>query len=220
MPSSRTALAVCVAAMAALAVCLGVGELAGYGVEKLSGDVVSTAAVHPWTGALSTLGLLGWGGCVAMFALTGVTLRGRGDPRAGFFLAAAALLAYLTIDDAYLLHEFAFDDELGIPQPVVYALLAAAILWLARRYARVVGDTDIRTLALAVAALSASVAFDLVEQEVAVAGIEEWLKLSGIACLFIWCFTTAVHVLGEVPAAAPGVAADRRVHSRQLELSS
>lgn len=213
MPSSRTALAVSVAAMAAFAACLVVAELAGYGAEKLSGDVASTASVHPWTGALSTLGLLGWGACAATFALTGVTLRGRGDPRGGFFLAAAALLAYLTADDAFLLHEFALDQELGIPQPLVYGLLAAAAVLLARRFSRPLRDTDTHVLALALAALSASVAFDLLEQEVAAAGVEEWLKLSGIAALVVWCFTASVHVLKSPPPASPTPAEPREARA-------
>jgi hypothetical protein len=191
----RYTLAVVLFAMVALAVALVAAALAGYDIEKLTGDVVSTASVHPWTGFLSTLGLLAWAVCFGICALAAAVLRAGGDPRAPFFIVTAALLAYLAADDAYLIHEYLADDVLGVPQPVVYAVLTGAIAYLGRRFWWVVAETDVRLLAIALGVLSGSVAIDLGEQHVRLSGLEEWLKLSGIAALCVWCFTAAAAAL-------------------------
>lgn len=221
MARPRLPFALSLAAAAAIGICLLAAELAGYGVERLSGDIVSTADVHPWTGALSTLGLLGWAACSAMCAVAGAALRGRGDPRSGFFLGAAVLLAYLTLDDAYLVHEFAVEQELGIPQIVVFGGIAAATLWLARRYWWAVVDTHVGVLVLAIGTLAWSVALDVPEKYVSFAGVEEWLKLSGIAALCVWCSTAAVRALNDMPPGRGSVASpgDGSAEASKLELS-
>lgn len=184
-------------ATVAIAIVLIAAELAGEDVEKLTGDVVSTASVHPWTGFLSTLGLLAWAACFGVCALAAAVLRMRGDQRAPFFAVTALLLAYLALDDAYLIHEYLADDVIGVPQPVVYTALAAVIVYTGRRFRRVVAATDVRLLAIALGALSASVAIDVVEQQLHLAGVEEWLKLSGLAALSAWCFTAAARALDD-----------------------
>lgn len=221
MARPRLPFALSLAAAAAIGICLLAAELAGYGVERLSGDIASTADVHPWTGAFSTLGLLGWAACCAMCAVAGAALRGRGDPRSGFFLATAALLAFLTLDDAYLIHEFAVDQELGIPQTVVFAGIAIAALLVARRYWWAVVDTHVAVLVLAIGALAWSVALDIPEPHVSFAGFEEWMKLSGIAALCVWCSTAAVRALNDMPPGRGSVAApgDGSAEASKLELS-
>jgi hypothetical protein len=197
MPRGRYTVAAVLVATVAIAIVLIAAELAGEDVEKLTGDVVSTASVHPWTGFLSTLGLLAWAACFGVCALAAAVLRMRGDQRAPFFAVTALLLAYLALDDAYLIHEYLADDVIGVPQPVVYTALAAVIVYTGRRFRRVVAATDVRLLAIALGALSASVAIDVVEQQLHLAGVEEWLKLSGLAALSAWCFTAAARALDD-----------------------
>jgi hypothetical protein len=84
-----------------------------------------------------------------------------------------------------------------VPQPLVYVVVGAAILYGGWRFRAEIAATETRVLGVAVGALSASAMLDVLEQELHLAGLEEWLKLSGIAAMVVWSFTTAVSVLHE-----------------------
>jgi len=87
---------------------LGLNEV-GYPVEKVAADPNAVAGQAWWTGAVSQLGLIGWGIVIAGFAGGAWLRRAAGAPRNEWrFCAFTALLfAGVAVDDALMLHESA-----------------------------------------------------------------------------------------------------------------
>lgn len=93
-------------------------------------DPTTTLGGHPLTGALSTLGVLGWWSAATAAALTWrvAVHRGAGAATPAFFASAALLTAAMAFDDVYLGHDFLLPRELGIPEPWVLIALALGAL--------------------------------------------------------------------------------------------
>ena len=106
---------------------------------------------------------------------------GGGDRDRRRFAAGLGLLsAGLALDDALMLHEV-WLPALGVPEKVVlpgHAALAAAAFWVGRRAAR---RSDLALLAVAAAALGASVLADQIPA-FGGAALEDAAKLFGAAC--------------------------------------
>lgn len=146
------------------------------------------------TGALSTVGLVGWT-AAAVLLFTAAWLRGRrgldGRPT---FLAVTGLLAMAAfVDDAYLLHERAFVGVTGGHEFVWYAVYVSIVgVWL------VAFRAELRRapveLLIAAVALAASQALDVAPGRYVL--WEESLKLVGIG----WFVAFAAR---EVASAAP-----------------
>jgi hypothetical protein len=164
-------------------------ELAGEDVERFVRDPTTTTDVAPWVGMFSLLGVIVWTVCVTVCALAGVVLLRRGDRRHRFFFATAALLAYLLLDDAYLLHDY-MAPYVGVPERLVTVLVAVAALawtWIFR--------DEIARLGLplfGVAAVAFAVSFMLDFAGAGVVALEDWFKLLGLAALAAWCTTAAL----------------------------
>ncbi len=146
-------------------------------------------------GALSNLGVLLWALAAGAALAAGVALRRAArrnnaapDPapdvaaarRARFFIAAGLLSLLLAGDDLFTIHEgaeivFAGGEELVLG---VYALLAAAFIWLFRR--ELLTDCPLFFM-LAGALLTLSVAADVVFGEAAGFAFEDGAKFLGIA---------------------------------------
>jgi hypothetical protein len=176
---------------------LAVLELLRDDITPLTSDPTTTADLEPWTGLFSTLAVLGWALSAGVCVLAAAVLNGRrGGGGGSFFLATAGLLTYLALDDAYLLHEYIAPEVLGVPQPVVLALIAGAALLWATRFRHELAGSDLILLAVAAAALSGSVVTDTLGGYRLIV-VEEWLKLSGIAAVAAWCLTTAAAALDD-----------------------
>lgn len=176
----RTASAV---GMAACVVAIVLWELFDV-PDKLTADIAATTEVPPWTGALSTLGLIVWGMIVGALVLTSLVAskRGRGE-HAWFFGVTAALVAYLAVDDALLIHEEIGPNDLGLPERLLYlALFGGALLW-AARYRAFVLASDLWLFCLAGAAFAFSIFSDVVDLPMPV---EDGAKYVGLLALAGW----------------------------------
>jgi len=105
----------------------------------LTRDVAALAGVKWYTGFFSNLGLMAWGGAIALGGFGWWQLRGDASTRA---LAAtlgsyAALSAFLGLDDMAQLHEDVIPGHLGISEKYVYA--AEALMFLAFMVCSVLG---------------------------------------------------------------------------------
>jgi hypothetical protein len=151
----------------------------------LTRDVAAQAGVKWYTGFFSNLGLMIWGGAVALGTFGWWTLRRVPATRAlstalGCY---AALSAFLGLDDMAQLHEEVIPDHLGIPEKGVYvaeALMFLAFLVLNRatllRHAPVI-------LAAALAGFGLSVGADVMDKIWSLpVVIEDGAKLVGICC--------------------------------------
>jgi hypothetical protein len=170
--------------------------LRAVGVEgEPTSDAVSQAEVHALTGGISTAGLLIWGATAGAAAIAGLALRAFGQVEASrFLLVTAAGVGYLGLDDALLLHEDIFPNQVGIPEPVVMALLAAGAMAWAGAFRVLILTTDVALLTFAAIAFATSILIDL-------AGIwsiagEDWIGYVGLAALCGWTIDTCLRQLG------------------------
>ena len=166
---------------------------AGADVVALTRDPANTEHFPASTGFFSTLGLLGWAVAAGACMLAAVVLGRRDPPRTTFFGATAALIALLALDDAYLLHDEVGPQKLGVPQEPIYLLLvgsaAAWALWFREEILR----SDLLVFGWVVVSFGTSIVMDVLET--GLVSLEDWLKLSGILGLTVWCFTEATRSL-------------------------
>lgn len=183
-----------------LVLVMAVGLLAdarGIPMEDVTRDVAAVARVPFYTGALSTVGLMGWCATTAICFFTACLL-GRGAaarPSAAFFLAAGALTGILLADDAFLVHEVLAPHHLGLADETMFAIYGIATLAFLVAFHRDILYSDFLLLGLALALLAASAGID----KLADAGrlplegkdgralgtvVEDALKLLGVAG---WC---------------------------------
>ncbi len=97
----------------------------------LTRDVAALAEVKWYTGFFSNLGLMAWGGAIALGGFGWWQLRGDASTRAlsATLGSYAALSAFLGLDDMAQLHEDVIPGHLGISEKYVYA--AEALMFLA-----------------------------------------------------------------------------------------
>jgi hypothetical protein len=149
----------------------------------LTRDVAAQADLKWYTGFFSNLGLMAWGGAVALGGFGWWQFRGDARTRAlaAALGAYAALSAFLGLDDMAQLHEDVIPGHLGISEKYVYvaeALMFLAFMVLNRRvllrHAPVI-------LVAALAGFGASVLADLVDNIWSLPiVIEDGAKLMGI----------------------------------------
>ena len=182
---------------AVLALALLLAEASGVNAWLLTRDPAQALEAPAWTGALSILGVGGWAFAAAACLTAAVVLRSvePGTERVRFLLATGALMLYLGIDDALLLHEDVFPYRLGVPQKLVLALTAMVILAYALRFRRRLSSEDPLTVTLAALALAGSVLTDVFE--VPSWPLEDACKLFGIGLLVYWCFDRARSALAD-----------------------
>lgn len=166
---------------------------AGADVERLTRDPTTTAGVAASTGMFSTLGLLGWAAAAGACAVTAAVLREGPPRRFRFFAATAALIAVLAVDDALLIHDEVGPVKFGIPEELIYILLAGLVVSWAVRFREELLESHTALLAAAAAAFGISAVMDFLET--GRVAVEDWLKFSGILALTVWCFARALSVL-------------------------
>jgi hypothetical protein len=166
---------------------------AGADVERLTRDPTTSAGVAASTGMFSTLGLLGWAAAAGACAVTAAVLREGSQRRFRFFAATAALIAVLAVDDALLIHDEVGPVKFGIPEELIYILLAGLVVGWAVRFREELLESHTALLAAAAAAFGISAVMDFLET--GRVAVEDWLKFSGVLALTVWCFARALSVL-------------------------
>jgi hypothetical protein len=182
-------------AYAALLAGLAIG---GQDVERFVRDPTTVTDVAPWVGMFSMLAVILWTLCVTVCALAGVVLTRRGDPRHRFFFATAALLGYLLLDDAYLLHDY-MAPYVGIPERLVYVLVGVAAVAWTWFFREEIARLGLELFGLAAGAFAVSFMLDFAGA--GVPAVEDWFKLVGLVALATWCCTAALAAVeGALPA--------------------
>jgi hypothetical protein len=183
-------------ACASFGVLHALGEV-GISVGKLTRDTTSVADVAPWTGGLSTLGLLAWAAAAGACFTAGMTLRARGTQmeQASYFLALSALAVVLLIDDGYLVHEYVAPTLFGAPEKVTLGIYVVLALAVAYRFRGVILAGRPLLLALATACFAASFLIDgygLRHQDFT---IEDYLKFVGLGTFVVYSLREAQRAL-------------------------
>ena len=147
--------------------------------EAMLRDGVSVMGAPVYTGALSNLGLVLWGGAAAVCFFAAAV---RKDAR-GFWMSAGALTVVLLADDWLLLHEHAFPVYLGISEYLVYGTYGAALLLYLVSFRAMLWRADWPLLLLAFTWFAISLGVDRLDGLVEVPALYLWedgAKLFGI----------------------------------------
>lgn len=159
----------------------------GISILALTRDMATVAQLPPYASIASSLGAFVM--CAAatscLFAFFAIRGAGRNPPR--HILAVGLFSLYFMLDDFYELHDRVFPDDLGIPQQLIYALIAATVAAILIRWRHVFLGFRPWLLAAALLSLGASLAFDIFDVQL-VALLDEWqyfwedgAKLMGIS---------------------------------------
>ena len=193
--ADRRVLAWWVAGVVAFLAFLAALNLAGASVANLTRDPNGITGRPAYFGALSTVGLIGWGVAASLCAVVALVL---GDgARRRYLLATAVLLTLLLLDDGLLLHERLLPSAFGLSEDAVYALYAGATLAWLMAFRREIVRSDAVLLVLAGACLVTSIVLD--GTALAPAGLEDAPKLVGIGSLIAYAVREARRRLQPAP---------------------
>lgn len=189
----RVAVAACSVGLGALLIGLELAAVEG----ELTRDVATEADVVPWTGAISTFGLLVWSAMAGACVVTALALSRHGlDESARFLGATGLLIGYLALDDAFLLHEQIAPYYVGVPQPVVYLLLVALVAMWAIRFRAAILRSDRLLFGVAGAVLGVAVLADV--SGALPIPAEDWLKCVGLGALAAWAGELCVRSIDQL----------------------
>jgi hypothetical protein len=166
-----------------------------------SRDPAIELGASPLVGVLSHAGvLLAWGAATVCAFAGALVARARDLRHAAPLLLAALGTAYLALDDLFLFHDDIYPQELGLDQDLVIVLYAVAAIAYLAAYRDFFREHEWPLLALALAALGASLLLDLVNV-VYTSRIERWLeessKFVGLALLAAYLVRLSTHMLLE-----------------------
>jgi len=170
-------------------------------INDLTGDVTDIGHLPFYAGAISQLAILLWcaGATLCWAAYLLLMKLNAIRPETGRLLLSAALLTtYLTLDDAYLLHEKVYDRYLHIGEgSVLFAYLVMGILFVYFNR-KAIMNSNYALLILALALFAASIASDAIPQQGVgvVYFFEKFTKLAGDACKLAGILTWLAYYAG------------------------
>lgn len=198
---------------AGLLVLIAIGGATGYlDFRSLMADATAVGELHPFTGAMSNLGVLLWWTAATVSLFAAAVVGRRDETGASRFLLSAGLLSVcLAVDDLFLIHE-TLDRGWGIPEEVVFAALGLAVGLHLFVFRRLIRHTSYGLLIVALVMLGASVAMDTIFHPwVRPLGHWEFFLEDGAKWLGIvsWCAYYTSASLQLVGAAVPASARTR-----------
>ncbi len=125
-------------------------------------DVTVIGGIHPFSGFISSLGILLWCATASICFFTATILYSRRLNTFFWFLLFTALLStYLLFDDLFLFHEFV--ESWNIGEELVYIVLGIAIVTYLIVFRTIILKTKFLMLLLALCLLAASVIIDTIQ---------------------------------------------------------
>jgi len=157
------------------------GALAHVDLGLLTRDLAAVGHVPPYYSAISSLGILCWAITAGLCFFTALAVIGEARV---FLLGAAALSAFLCMDDLFMFHEGVFWHVFRIPQKVTYAAYMAIVALHLFRCRAYVLDGCWGALVLALGLMGGSAAIDVIfsymPREMTATFYEDSLKFVGI----------------------------------------
>lgn len=174
---------------------LAIWALIGEKISDYTRDPNAVAAVDPFVGFLSNIGVMIWTVAASVAGFSALALRHLGAADAArFFAAACGLSAFLAFDDLFQLHETVLPTLLRLPEPIIVLAYAALAGWFVVRFHRILLGQVPRLFGLSCLFLGSSIGADLflelnrtdlrdwsflVEDGLKVTGIVGWAAMIG-----------------------------------------
>ena len=112
-------------------------------IAQWTSDISTFAKVGPFTGFVSTLGIMLWGVTTAILLFSAFLLHNLTSKSTLIFLFISALASgYLFIDDLFLFHEVVIPCHLGIREDVVFIFIGLGALTYFVFFIRKILSTD------------------------------------------------------------------------------
>lgn len=165
---------------------LGIHHFTKIPFANFTADPAATFNYSPIYGYISNLGILLWCSCASVCFLSAAILNIRKDQRNNvlFLLNFGIVTTLLMLDDLFMFHESIAPWYLNIPEKAVlafYGMYAAGCFY---HFRKIVLESDLRFLAVAVVTFGMSVFIDQVSERYYITGeylFEDGLKFIGIA---------------------------------------
>lgn len=152
-------------------------------------DPAAIAGINPLNGLVSHLGAILWSATAGISLFTAL-LCASTEAR-GLFLYFGTFTVLLLLDDVFMLHEAVLPAVLGLPEPTLYLLYGAILLYGLLRYHRALRWRAAPLLGTACACFGFAAGLDILVESAAdwAFWLEDGAKLLGIAN---WCAGFAV----------------------------
>ena len=158
--------------------------------ERFTKDIASIAGLHPTSGILSSLGVLTWCITASICFFAALFLhKMRRYPEYSLLFNTGLLTSYLTLDDAFLIHERLAPDILRIDEKVVYAILLVFILFYLKSFWLTILRTRYSLFIASLILLGSSLILDVLPWPEELLGGWQYLLEDGLKWLGIvsWC---------------------------------
>lgn len=169
-------------------------------------DPVIAMGAPFYLGFLSNVGVLMWTSAASVLLFAYWLHRRRGADRlwGRFLLCSGLFIAWLGLDDLFVLHDHVFSKHLSIGEPVTGALYASAAIVYVVAFARVIRQSAWLVLGAALGLLAASLASEWLPDTLPAKPLwEDALKLLGIGAWLSYSLHTAGTVLERSFALSP-----------------
>lgn len=169
----------------------------GIAIIQMTRDVATLGNLHPFSGFISSLGILLWTATTSVCIFTATIIGFKSNDEHFYFIGTAGLItAYLLFDDLFLFHEF-LESWFNNGEKIVYAALAIAVTIWILRFKKAILLTDYYILIMALLFLSLSVIVDTIQPFFWEKGnihalAEDGFKWIGIVCWFSYFWVTSL----------------------------
>ena len=183
---------------------IGVFDLSGVQMTKLSRDPLQRLQLPVYLGLLSYLGVLAWCAASSIMLFAAFLIR-RIDPdsiTARFLVWMGILAAILFLDDLFMVHDTIVPVHLHLPEMSFYIAYAVYMgLLLLQFWKLIVEQTEYELFLLAFVCFGFSVAIDidLIPGKI---GTEDTFKMFGIMVHCYYCILTATHSVRSIHTAS------------------
>ncbi|MBA5763742.1 hypothetical protein H2O73_15365 [Vibrio sp. 404] len=183
------------------ALCILVGAVVvsvkmGVPISVLTQDPLSSTGQHPFTGAISNLGIVLWAFSGSVCIFTYCLLKNSSIDRARnrFILLGAIISCAFLFDDLFMLHEWIFPKLLGLNEKIVLIFYAFLLLYYVVAFRGRILSRDITLLLFFFVGLAISVLIDMVPDTYFTWHylLEDGPKFLGIVSWFGYQFTTCM----------------------------
>lgn len=183
------------------ALCILVGAVVfsvkmGLPISVLTQDPLSSTGQHPFTGAISNLGIVLWAFSGSVCVFTYCLLKNSRIDRARkkFILLGAIVSFVFLFDDLFMLHEWVFPKIFGLNEKIILIIYAFLLLYYVVAFRARILSRDITLLLLFFVGLSISVLIDMVPDTYFTWHylLEDGPKFIGIVSWFGYQFTTCM----------------------------